>query len=398
MFPDKISKNSLITIILWMLFIVFTLFVAIRGNPNVAQWYGQGAQHWLHGLNLYNTATTSIHGSHSEAGTGFIYLPQAAIMYMPFSLFPPCAARILWRIALIILMLVMTYRLHGSIKQHSQYHNTALLSAVMIFLGVSSAITGQMNIVLVAFTLFATIAIAHEQWRQASLWLVLAFAAKPTAIVILLLAIGSYKELRKTTLLYLIIMLLAPFAFQHSDYVLAQYKDIINMLTAVNNVGSTSSRWSQFFGMIEQTSGMTVNAHLQTIIRLIMAIGTLAIMRRIARQYSREESAFFLFTLSSLYLMLFNPRTEANDYVQLAPSIIILLSCISVKSARYLTTLLLALVAGMAFNSDISKLIISDSRNWVAPLSTIILCTYIAWLKLRPQLVSLRLQQTAPYF
>ena len=384
MIPGNLSKNSLINMTLWSLFILFTLFVAVRGNPNVAQWYTQGAQHWLHGLDLYNTALTPTHGSHSVAGTGFIYLPQSAIMYIPFSLLPPCLSRIVWRITLIALLFIMTTRVQHSLKQHRQDSNPTLLSVIMLFLGISSTITGQMNIVLVAFTLFAAIAIANQHWRQAAFWLVFAFAAKPTAIVILLLGVGCYKPLRRPTCLYLAIMLLLPFAFQHPDYVIAQYKGMFHMLTAANNVGSTSDRWSQIFGMVAQISNITVQAHVQTAIRLVSALGTLFIMRNVAKHNNQEESAFFLFTLAGLYLMLFNPRTEPNDYVQLAPTIAILLACAPAKNSRILSALLLIPVCCMVFNGEISQLLIPSSHNWAAPLSTVCLCFYMAWLKLAP--------------
>ncbi len=370
-----------INIFLWCLFVLFVIFVAIRGNPNVAQWYNEGAQHWIHGLNLYNTSKLAIHGSHSVAGTGFIYLPQSAILYIPFSLLPPCLSRIVWRLALIALLAVMFVQIERIIKKYTQFENSALLTSVLLFISCSSMLTGQMNVVLVVFTFFGAVAVSKEQWKRAAFFLVFALAAKPTAIVILLLATGCYRQIQKPVIISLIIMLAFPFAFGHPQYVIDQYKHSVEMLFAANDIGVNSVRWSQLFGMIGQVSDLMVNQEIQLIIRLVFAISTFLLMLFIHRRYELKLSAFFLFALSSVYLMLFNPRTEANDYIQLAPVLMILISFAPIKHIKLHCYVLIFIGFCLAFNGDISRLIISNTHSWVAPLATILLCAYLIWNK-----------------
>src|SRR5258708_40254772 len=52
--------------------------------------YARGASRWLAGQDLY-----------AEGGMGFIYLPQSAVLYVPFALLPRAGEHILWRIVTI---------------------------------------------------------------------------------------------------------------------------------------------------------------------------------------------------------------------------------------------------------------------------------------------------------
>ena len=60
--------------------------VASGSKRSVVPAYRLAAQHWFAGENIY-----------SGDGHGFIYLPQAAVLFGPFAVLPPVLGGILWR-------------------------------------------------------------------------------------------------------------------------------------------------------------------------------------------------------------------------------------------------------------------------------------------------------------
>ena len=79
----QITWISLATIILFGIAVV----VCHPGQPQASEAYARGARHWRAGDELY-----------AEGGSGFIYLPQAAILYVPFTFLPRPLEVIAWRI------------------------------------------------------------------------------------------------------------------------------------------------------------------------------------------------------------------------------------------------------------------------------------------------------------
>ena len=71
----------------WAILLVIISIIILCGNEKtVTPAYRQGATSWLAGTDLY-----------IYEGVGFVYLPQAAVAFVPFSLLPPTASEIAWR-------------------------------------------------------------------------------------------------------------------------------------------------------------------------------------------------------------------------------------------------------------------------------------------------------------
>ena len=67
---------------------------ASLGDPR----YRDGALAWVAGKNMYN-----------GTGRGFIYLPQAAILYVPFAMLPVPLGGLLWRAISLSVFAVWAY-------------------------------------------------------------------------------------------------------------------------------------------------------------------------------------------------------------------------------------------------------------------------------------------------
>ncbi|HSQ78075.1 MAG TPA: glycosyltransferase 87 family protein, partial [Nitrospirota bacterium] len=70
------------------LFLVMAASIIAGSGRTVVPAYRDGALSWLAGETIYN---------HPGVG-GFVYLPQAAILFIPFSLLPVLAGEVLWRL------------------------------------------------------------------------------------------------------------------------------------------------------------------------------------------------------------------------------------------------------------------------------------------------------------
>src|SRR5215472_17301359 len=88
--------------IAWGLFLLAACGVVIRETDRrpANDAYARGAVRWAGAENLY-----------VEGGGGFIYLPQSALVYLPFTLSPRWAEHALWRVFTIGLFAIGIWRL-----------------------------------------------------------------------------------------------------------------------------------------------------------------------------------------------------------------------------------------------------------------------------------------------
>src|SRR5437762_6812287 len=96
------SRAIRVTWIVWGVMLLLGCAVVVC-HPDCQQAndsYARGARRWLAGEDLYD-----------QGGSGFIYLPQSALLYSPFALLPKSIEHILWRFVTIGLFAAGTCRL-----------------------------------------------------------------------------------------------------------------------------------------------------------------------------------------------------------------------------------------------------------------------------------------------
>jgi alpha-1,2-mannosyltransferase len=347
--------------ILWVVFvIVIVIIVAHQGSAHtVTPAYMQGANLWLQGKDLYN------------GGRGFIYLPQAAILFTPFALlakYSLAVAEIIWRLFSLGWLIYAIHRFSGLLPRESG-KTFLLVTLVTIPLVYSSVHNGQSNTILEALMLLAVVMIASENWNRAAICLIAGIAFKPTMIVLLLLGFGIYRELRWRLILGLAIIIFLPFCCQTPHYVLTQYKNCITMLQQAAALGSNVFAWSQLFGMLAAIK-LYPAAWLQDIIRIIAAIGTLFAGIKLWQRFPANTIAILLYSLAVCYLMLMNPRTENTDYGLLAPAVGIFIAAAVEYRAWSKVALLSLLVIGSIFSGNLT-FGGAGYEFWSAPLFTL---------------------------
>lgn len=363
---------------------------------SVSSVYFYAGLHWMTGQPLYNFL-----------GTEFIYLPQSAIFYVPFSLLPFPVEELVWRCFSILVFSCSLFKFSEWITNSlttlpafssptlTKYINKnhfvfIIISIVTIPLSITIAQDGQMHLIIMALLFFACISISKEQWWIAAFLLPIAVAIKPTAIIIYLLFTALYPKLWGRIALTTLIMALIPFVAQSPHYALQQYINYATSFSAVSRIqGIHPQNWVQLFSVLEFLFHIKLSGIVQTIIRVVIAVWALGFCYYCKSVMSTKSAIITIFTVGIIYLMLFNPRTENNDYSMLMPFIGYFLA-LSLTRRRPLASLYLFLLAVMfALNHSLSTFVTPSDNHWLKP----ILCVFFLGFVVQDVLQDVRAQK-----
>ena len=328
------SKAKSMTWIVWAIFLTavcIVLFWKETGKP-VNRAYACGAERWLAHEDLY------------DGGSGFIYLPQSAILYAPFHLLPYAAEQILWRFVTVGLFALGVFRLSQLVGDQGAIGFFPLVSLLVLPKTWTAAYSGQATLAMVGLLMMAVVEIQDKKWNRSAVLLVAALAFKPLAIVWILLAGAIYRPMLGRLALGLALLFLAPYVVRDAAYVNGQYVAALAMFEDAMKMG-LEPHWAQIFSLLSLV-GFRISEQWQTMTRIALALAALALCRRASRlgcdtkigavslqlqtrnstTCSIEQKAagpapalLVIQALATTYLLLFNPRTENNSYVMLSP-------------------------------------------------------------------------------
>jgi len=250
---------------------------------------------------------------------GFLYFPQAAFLFTPFNALPFYAGEILWRAATFGLFAYALVRLNDFfLSTNRQAVGKTFL--ILSLLAVPSAFAGlrnaQFDLPLAALIVLAAAEIASERWTAATVWLCLAVALKPLAVVPLLLFGARYWKLIPRIAIGLLIVIALPFLHWNPAFVAHEYVRCFDTLAWASK--GNEPKYSDLAALLSHF-GYDAPDLLKTIMRVLFALIYFGIGAAAIRRLSRFEAAWAVGALSADYLMLFNPRTETCSYVFLGP-------------------------------------------------------------------------------
>ena len=350
------------------LFLATAAIIAAGSSRTVVPSYRIAALNWFAGHGLYDGTGVG----------GFVYFPQAAILFSPFAMFPPAMGEVLWRLAII---LVFALGIRGFARLAGERPGKELfplMTLVAIPLAWDCARNGQATLALTGLMLLSIVDIAHCRWWRATLWLALGVAVKPLAIVLVLLVMAIERPMTWRVLLGMIVLALSPFLTQHPAYVIQQYTACLNNMTTAAHVGVAASGWSSPFSAL-RLAGVDVPERVQTALRLVAAIATLTFCVLARRRNDAARSAVFVFSLAVLYLMLFSPRTENNTYAMLGPAIGVFLAQAFLVERRPAAGILLSGIATALLGSRLLERLLTPhaATSWVPPLMAVCFAAYL---------------------
>lgn len=288
---------------LWVLFFaVITLLVAFQPyRRTVTPVYHEAVADFAAGRDLY------------APGKRFHYLPQFALAFAPLAALPRPWAEVPWRWLGLGLYLSAALALSRRLGPGT----FPWISFLMIPAALSAARSGQTNLALAAAFVHAALAWEAGRWTRAAAWLLTAVVLKPIALVMLLLAAVVRVPLAFRLAIGAAGLAILPYAFQDAGYLHEQYRRAFESWTAWS--ATAEHRFCDLAGLL-RTAGLAVAPPVLTAVRVAAAVLTLGLWWRASRE-GEPDRALHLLGLSTSYLMLFNPMTETNSYVLLAPAL-----------------------------------------------------------------------------
>jgi len=174
---------------------------------------------------------------------------------------------------------------------------------------------GQANVHLSACLLLSAICLTTKRWWGASLFLLLGTAIKPLGLAAAGLAVIAFPEILWPFMIGSLFLAFTPFLLGPAAYVKSQLIASANHLRESASV--TENRFADLNGLL-MAFGFPLKGILSTLVRAVAGLGFMLFVWN-HRDLPDRCRALTWLAASSVYLMIFNPMTEANSYVILAP-------------------------------------------------------------------------------
>ncbi len=362
----NVDRNAWIA---WtVLFLAVAAIMVSGSHRTVVPSYRLSALDWFAGRPLYDGTGVG----------GFVYFPQAAILFMPLAALPPLASEVFWRlvnIGVLALGLRAFARLAGGQSGEKLF---PLMTLVAIPLAWDCARNGQATLAMTGLMLLTVVDVADARWWRATLWLSLGIALKPLTIVLALLVAAVVRPMTWRVPLGMAALALSPFLFQHPSYVLQQYAGCWQNTTTAAHVGVAVQGWTSPFVTL-RFAGIDVPERIQTIIRIVAAVITWMLSIFVRRRYDAARSAVFIFSMAAVYLMLFSPRTENNTYAMLGPAFAVFAAQAFLIERRFAEGIVLTGVALITAASRTVAHCLAPGKEaiWLAPICAALFAIYL---------------------
>ncbi len=287
--------------------LVISVMVGLRPlNRTVTPLYHEAAANWWSRQPLY------------QGPSGMNYLPPFALLFTPFHLLPLVVADILWRWTAAAGLAGGLWLMLRRTTDTSAVRAFALISLAVAPLTMAALRNGQANAHFAAALLLAAAGLAHGRWWLATVFLALSLAIKPLGLAALGLAIMVFPPVGWRLALGTLVLLLLPFACAPTGYVHTQDADAWRNLSQCAVV--TEHRFADLNGLL-RTFGAPLAGTASLLVRGLAGLAFAAGCWFAGRRLSSSSQALLWLAAAAAYLMLFNPMTEANSYVILAPAL-----------------------------------------------------------------------------
>ncbi|MEI6280018.1 MAG: glycosyltransferase family 87 protein [Verrucomicrobiae bacterium] len=298
------ARCLLAALIIWAVYagVIVTIVAVDPTGRTATKEYQRATGNWWGGKTLY------------RKNNGYLYLPQFAIFYTPCELLPDRVGEPLWRL---VCMASLAWAIWAAASRLAPEKKEAvfLIATVLVLPSTfASARNGQVNMPLASLFLLIALALARERWWPAAVFLALTLVFKPIALAPILVCAALYPKLRVPLVLALVVTAIVPLAHPNPAYALGEYGAFVHNLQQAGKPGGNS--WCDFAGML-RVFGLPLPSAIQLAVRALAGLLTLGLCWRVAKGADALRAAFTVLFLSTIYLMLFNPRTETNSYVML---------------------------------------------------------------------------------
>lgn len=345
----------------WSLFVLVTIILAVWGGSGrtVTHVYHETSQAWWAGATLYD-----------DSWGGFLYLPFSAVLFSPFAWAGTVWGDFFWRL---LSALLLTWAMARLVLALAPDYGRVAAPTALLLVALAAGATignGQAQILMVGSILAAAWCVMERRWAGAAAWLVLAVAAKPVAVVALLLFGALYRPLPLRLFGFLLLAVAVTFLHPDPAYVAQEWLASATKL-AISST-PTDGGWPDIGGLLASL-GLHPGDRALFLVRAAMAPVTLAVAAAILLRRAPAEGAFLALALAMAYLMIFNPRSEPASYVALAAvvavaAVVLLFERWQPRSAGAL--ILACLLLGVRFRPE------DGIDPWLKPLLALALAAF----------------------
>ncbi|RAZ78214.1 glycosyltransferase 87 family protein [Mesorhizobium atlanticum] len=310
---------------------------------------------------------------------GFLYAPAFAVVYIPLMKLGPHVGDLLWHM---IGFGVLTFAAMRQVRKVGGEEQAWLLSfGLFLALPVSLAAlrNGQATILLTGACWFLTLSALEGRRAECFFWAMLAITAKPTAIIMLLLAGALRPRLIPVLALAVIVVLVIPYGFASAGYINAQYYDFFRMLTSMT-VDPTGPFVPADFTAPFTRFGMTLPALDATIVRVVAGSLTLWVVLQFDRRLDPNVSGLAIFLTAASYMCVFNPRVEQNTYAMVAVPAGLSIALLWREKGPVIMRRLLAALLLVTGLTSVDTRLHDLFHPWFWPIGiSIVACLLIGW-------------------
>ncbi|WP_029076093.1 glycosyltransferase family 87 protein [Kaistia adipata] len=352
------------------IFLLFNLVVValVLVDPerrSVVPVYRLGALGWWRGEDIFGGGIA-----------GFLYLPSFAVLYTPFALLGASLGDALWRVVSVgLLAYAIWWSVGLLLPAVAGRRKWLVLGACLLLLepsGFSAFRNGQATVLLMALLMLGSVAIVEERWWRSALFLGLAFAIKPLALVLMLLVGVLYPKLGWRLVVVTIGFLLLPFVNPDPAGVVDLYRLGIAKILAAGDPGD--GRWADLTGLLNAL-GISLSDRVLTGIRLVFALLSLG-LAFVALRRTGRDAPFHILAIAVVYLMLFNPRTESNTYVMFGCVVAIYAAVLWHRERRAAESWFMV---GLSVAFVVAIATYPYTTLWLKPLLCLAFIPFLAW-------------------
>lgn len=293
---------------LWVIpLLVVSIVVATRPEKRtVTPLYHAAAERWWQREALY------------DGPGGMNYLPPFALLFGPYHVLPRPVSEVVWRATAAAGLAAGLWCLVGSMPGANRWKAFALVSVCVLPLSLPAIRNGQANAQLGAALLLAAVALKAQRWWLAVVLLCVATAIKPLGLAAVGLAWAAYPRMGWRLGVGLLVLMALPFGFGPVDYAARQFVACFENLRQCADV--TEHRFADLNGLL-RTFGTALTGKASLAVRAGAGALLMGLCWRASRQRTEPRRALVWLGAAAGFLMLFNPMTEENSYVILAPAL-----------------------------------------------------------------------------
>jgi hypothetical protein len=271
--------------------------------------FESAGRNWIDGRPLYGNPDSL-----------FRYSPIVAAAFAPWTLLPPRAAEILWRIGSAAAFLAALFAFLRTCVPAIDARGRWAVLLGSLPLGLMSVNNGQANILLGALLFFALADAARERWNRCAAALAAAVLLKLWPIAAAGLLIVAFPGgLAPRFIAWIAAGLAAPFLFQRWDYVVAAYQSWFAYLPSDTRIDFNLLDGNRDFWLVNKLVGQPLASDQYHLLQLATAGALAATVAWLRRRVAGEHVLAFIAFAGTIWMLGFGPATESCTYSLMGP-------------------------------------------------------------------------------